>query len=257
MIHPTAIIDPAAQVSSEVEIGPYCIVGANVSIDSGCVLQSHVVIEGHTTIGKDNTFFPFSAIGGKTQDLKYAGEPTALIIGNGNVFRENTTMNRGTTAEIPTRIGDENLFLAYAHVGHECTVGNHCILSNNATLGGHCNIGDHVIISGLSGVHQFCNIGDHAMIGGCTKVTQDAPPFMIVDGNPASVRGVNIIGLTRRGFSKESISALKTLYKKIFLNKKINLKEALQAFSTSPLLEEPHVSQLVQFIEKSSRGIIR
>ena len=166
MIHPTAVIDPSAEIAEGVEIGPYSIVGANVSIGKGSLLKSHVVIDGYTKIGENNTFFPFSAIGQLTQDLKYAGEPTALEIGDHNTFRENTTIHRGTTEEIPTRIGNHNLFLAYSHVAHDCQVGNHCILSNNGTIAGHCTIGDYAIVSGLSAIHQFCNI--------CLLYTSDA-----------------------------------------------------------------------------------
>ncbi len=158
MIHSTAIIDPSSTVADDVEIGPYCVIGANVSIGSGCVLKSHVVIDGHTKIGEGNTFFPFAAIGPQTQDLKYVGEPTALIIGDNNVFRENCTIHRGTEEEVPTRIGNDNLFLCYSHVAHDCQIGNNCILSNNATLGGHCTVYDYAIISGLSAVHQLHSI---------------------------------------------------------------------------------------------------
>ena len=257
MIHPTAVIDPSAELASNVEIGPYSVIGANVVIGAGNVLKSHVVIEGHTTIGEDNTFFPFSAIGQITQDLKYVGEPTALIIGNGNTFRENTTIHRGTTEEIPTRIGDHSLFLSYSHVAHDCQVGNHCILSNNATLGGHCRVGDYAIISGLSGAHQFCNIGEHSLIGGCTKIVQDVPPFTIVDGNPATVRSLNQVGLQRRGFSKDTRHALKSAYKKLFLSKKDNLAERTDQLAASELAEDVHVARLIEFIRGSERGVIR
>ncbi|MBT8036631.1 MAG: acyl-ACP--UDP-N-acetylglucosamine O-acyltransferase [Verrucomicrobiae bacterium] len=257
MIHPTAIIDPTAKLASDVEVGPFCVVGANVQIGAGSVLKSHVVIEGHTTIGENNTFFPFAAIGQLTQDLKYDGEPTALIIGNGNTFRENTTIHRGTTEEVPTRIGNNNLFLAYAHVAHDCLVGNHCILSNNATLGGHSAVGDFAIISGLSGVHQFCQIGEHSLVGGCTKIVQDVPPFTIVDGNPATVRGLNLIGLQRRGFPKDSRRALKKAYKKLFLSKKNNMAELTEELATSEHAEDVHVARLIDFISTSERGVVR
>jgi len=257
LIHPTAVIDPSANVAEGVEIGPFSVVGANVNIGTGNVLKSHVVIEGHSTIGENNTFFPFSAIGQVTQDVKYIGEPTALIIGNHNTFRENTTVHRGTTEEIPTRIGDHNLILAYAHVGHDCQVGNHCILSNNATLGGHCQVGDYAIISGLSGVHQFCNIGEHSLIGGCTKIVQDVPPFTIVDGNPAAVRSLNLIGLQRRGFEKDTRRALKKAYKKLFLGKKKNLAELTEELAASEYAEDKNVARLIEFIRSSERGVVR
>ncbi|MBT8043745.1 MAG: acyl-ACP--UDP-N-acetylglucosamine O-acyltransferase [Verrucomicrobiae bacterium] len=257
LIHPTAVVDPSAKVAENVEIGPYSVVGADVVIGAGSVLKSHVVIEGHTTIGENNSFFPFSAIGQITQDLKYAGEPTALIIGNNNTFRENTTIHRGTTEEVPTRIGDHNLFLSYAHVAHDCQVGNHCILSNNATLGGHCWVGDYAIISGLSGAHQFCRIGEHSMVGGCTKIVQDVAPFTIVDGNPASVRGLNMVGLQRRGFDKETRRALKKAYKQLFLSKQSNLAERTEQLAQSEHARDASVARLIEFVRSSERGLIR
>ena len=257
MIHRTAIIDPTAEIDEDVEIGPYCVVEANVSIGKGSVLKSHVVISGHTTIGENNTFFPFSAIGQLTQDMKYAGEPTALIIGNNNTFRENCTIHRGTTEAIPTRIANHNLILSYAHIGHDCQVGSHCIFSNNATLGGHCEVGDYAIISGLSGAHQFCRIGEHSMIGGCTKIVQDVPPFMIVDGNPAVVRGFNIVGLKRRGFSKEDRRSIKNAYKKLFLPKGENMTALVDALASTEAIDEPYVARLVEFIRSSERGVVR
>jgi len=257
MIHPTAIIDPSAEIAEGVTIGPYSVVGANVSIGKGCVLKSHVVIEGYTKIGENNTFFPFSAIGQVTQDLKYDGEPTALEIGDHNTFRENTTIHRGTSEETPTRIGSHNLFLAYSHVAHDCIVGNHCILSNNGTLAGHVVMEDYGIVSGLSAVHQFCRIGEHSLVGGCAKIVQDIPPYMIVDGNPATVRGINLIGLQRRGFSEESRQNLKKAYKKILLNKKNNLAEAIESFEDSEAAQDPCVKHLIEFIRDSERGIIR
>ena len=257
MIHPTAIIDPSAEIAESVTIGPYSVIGANVSIGKGCVLKSHVVIEGYTKIGENNTFFPFSAIGQVTQDLKYDGEPTALKIGDHNTFRENTTIRRGTSEETPTRIGSHNLFLAYSHVAHDCIVGNHCILSNNGTLAGHVVMEDYGIVSGLSAVHQFCRIGEHSLVGGCAKIVQDIPPYMIVDGNPATVRGINLIGLQRRGFSEESRQNLKKAYKKILLNKKNNLAEAIESFEDSEAAQDPCVKHLIEFIRDSERGIIR
>ena len=257
LIHPTAVIDPSAQLADGVAVGPYSVIGANVNIGSGSVLKSHVVIEGHTTIGENNTFFPFSAIGQITQDLKYVGEPTALIIGDHNTFRENTTIHRGTTEEVPTRIGDHNLFLSYSHVAHDCQVGNHCILSNNGTLGGHCSLGDHAIISGLSGAHQFCRIGEHSLVGGCTKIVQDVPPFTIVDGSPAAVRGLNLVGLQRRGFDETTRRALKRAYKKLFLSKKVNLAQLTEELAESDLVDDVNVARLIDFIRTSERGVIR
>ncbi len=256
MIHPTAIISPDVELGTNVQIGPYCVIEANVRLGDRCHLHSHVVIHGHSEIGSDNEFFPFAAIGTKSQDLKYAGEPTSLIVGDRNVFRENTTIHRGTVGGSPTTIGSDNLFLAYSHVAHDCTVGNHVILSNNGTLAGHVTIDDHAIISGLSAVHQFCRVGAHCITGGITKIVQDIPPFTIVDGNPATVRGINLVGLQRRGFSEEDIRSLKTAYKKLFLKKEANLKAAIESLDPD-LAKKPLVTQLLSFIEGSERGIIR
>lgn len=254
MIHPTAIIAETAQLGSNVEIGPYCVINDNVKIGNGCKLHSHVVIDGTTSIGEDCEFFPFAAIGGKTQDLKYQGEPTSLVIGDRNVFRENTTVHRSTDNEVPTLIGDDNLFLAYAHVAHDCVVGNHTIFSNNATIAGHVTVEDYVIISGLAGIHQFCRVGKHSIVGGCTKIVQDVPPFVVVDGNPATVRGINVVGLQRRGFSEEEIKALKKAYKALFLKKERGIKEGIEELKDS---EAPIIRELLEFIGQVTRGLVR
>ena len=257
MIHPTAIISPTAQLGADVAVGPFCVIGAGVKLGDRCVLHSHVVIDGPCTIGSDNEFFPFAAIGGKTQDLKYLGEPTFLEIGDHNVFRENTTVHRSTHQEIPTRIGHHNLFLCYAHVAHDCQLGNHIIMSNNGTLAGHVEVGDYAIISGLTAVHQFCRVGEHSITGGCSKIVQDIPPFMIVDGNPASTRGLNQVGLQRRGFSEEDIRALKSAYKKLFLKKDQNMSISLSSLKATISASNPHVAALMSFVENSPRGVTR
>ena len=257
MIHSTAVIDPAATVASDVEIGPYCVVGANVNIGAGCVLKSHVVIDGYTTIGENNLFYPFSAIGQRTQDLKYVGEPTSLVIGDRNTFRENCTVHCSTSSDVPTRIGNDNLFLCYSHIAHDCQLGSHIILSNNGTLAGHCEVGDYVIISGLSAVHQFCRIGEHSISGGLTKVIKDVPPFTIVDGTDAVVRGVNLVGLQRRGFDEASCRALKNAYKKLFFNKKTNLADMTNELAESELGKDKNVARLIEFIRASERGVTR
>lgn len=257
MIHPTAIVSPLAVLGQNVRIGPYCVVGDHVVLGDDCILHSHVVLEGHSTFGRGNEFFPFAVIGGKTQDLKYIGEPTYLEVGDHNVFRENTTVHRGTFANLPTRIGSHNLFLCYSHVAHDCQLGNHIILSNSVGLAGHITVEDHVIVSGMAAVHQFCRIGKHSIIGGCSKVVQDVPPFMIVDGNPASTRGINQIGLQRRGFMEDEIKAVKGAYKKLFLKKDGNLSNSIGALKTSRAAATPHVAHLLDFIEKSERGVTR
>ncbi|MDA7889612.1 acyl-ACP--UDP-N-acetylglucosamine O-acyltransferase [Akkermansiaceae bacterium] len=255
-IHPSAIISPDAQIGKNVEIGPFCVVEGNVTLGDNCKLHSHVVIHGQSKIGNNNEFFPFAAIGIKSQDLKYAGEPTALEVGDRNVFRENVTIHRGTHEKLPTRIGNDNLILAYAHVAHDCQIANHNILSNNASLAGHVETEDYVIVSGLSGVHQFCRLGAHAIIGGMTKITQDIPPFTIIDGNPGQVRGINKIGLERRGFSEEDLRALKTAYKKLFFRKDLNLADAIASLPEDAATH-PRVKQLVDFIQTSKRGVMR
>lgn len=257
LIHPTALISPHARLHESVSVGPYCIIGDGVDIDADCVLHSHVVIQGICRIGVGNEFFPFAAIGGKTQDLKYAGEPTSLEIGAYNVFRENTTIHRSTAQDRPTRIGNHNLFLCYSHVAHDCQLGDHIILSNNGTLGGHVTVENHAIVSGLAAAHQFCRIGEHSIIGGCSKVTQDVPPYMIVDGNPAQTRGVNRVGLQRRGATDEELRALKHAYKTLFLRKDVNLTEAIATLCNSEHGSHPYCQHLINFIRSSERGIAR
>lgn len=257
MIHPTAIVSPLATLGQNVRIGPYCVVGDHVELGDDCVLHSHVILEGHSKIGRGNEFFPFAVIGGKTQDLKYLGDPTYLEVGDHNVFRENTTVHRGTHESLPTRIGSHNLLLCYAHVAHDCQLGNHIILSNSVGIAGHVIIEDHAIVSGMGAVHQFCRIGQHSIIGGCSKIVQDVPPFMIVDGNPANTRGLNLIGLQRRGFAEDDIKALKSAYKKLFLKKDGNLATSLNSLKAMHAADTPQVAHLIEFIEKSERGVTR
>ncbi len=257
VIHPTAIVSPLAKLGQNVRVGPYSIIGPHVELGDDCVLHSHVIIEGCAKIGRANEFHPFALIGGMTQDLKYLGEPTYLEMGDHNVFRENCTVHRGTTAEVPTRIGSHNYFLCYAHVAHDCLLGDHIIMSNNATLGGHITVEDYAILSGLCAVHQFSRIGRHSIVGGCSKVQQDVPPFMIIDGNPAATRGLNLVGLQRRGFPDDTIRALKSAYKKLFLKKDANLAIALSSLKATHAAADPHVAQLIGFIEASQRGVTR
>lgn len=257
VIHCTAIVSPLAKLAANVRVGPYCLIGPQVELGEDCVLHSHVIIEGSAKIGRGNEFFPFAVIGGKTQDLKYLGEPTFLEVGDHNVFRESVTIHRGTGGQAPTRIGSHNYFLCHAHVAHDCQLGDHIILSNNATLGGHVTVGDYAIVSGLSAVHQFCRIGQHSIIGGCAKVPQDVPPFMITEGHPAATRGVNLVGLQRRGFAEDDIRAIKSAYKKLFLKKDINLALAISSLKATHAASVPHVAHLIHFIESSQRGVTR
>ena len=255
MIHPTAVIDPGAQIGADTEIGPYCVIGSGVTIGHGCILANHVSVAGPTIIGEGNRFFPFSSIGQRSQDLKYTVEPTSLEIGDHNSFREFCTVNRGTAPGSKTIIGSHNNFLAYAHVAHDCTVGSHTIFSNNGTLAGHVVVEDHAVIGGLSGVHQFCRIGRHAILGGCTKIVQDVPPFMIADGNPAEVRGINQVGLERRGFTPDDIRSLREAYR-LLCRANLNVKQACEKIREE-LPPHDHLTHLLDFIEASKRGIVR
>ncbi len=255
MIHPTAIVDRRAQIAGDAEIGPYCMIGPDVVIGAECILKNHITVAGPSKIGRANLFFPFCSIGQRTQDLKYTGEPTYLEIGDQNSFREFCTVNRGTMPDTRTVIGSHNHFLAYSHVAHDCAVGDHVVFSNNGTLAGHVIVEDHAVIGGLSGVHQYCRIGRHAILGGCTKIVQDVPPYMIADGNPAEIRGVNQIGLERRGFEPEDIRALREAYRLLYRTN-LNVKQACESIRAELPFTE-HISHLVAFIEASKRGIVR
>ena len=254
-IHPTAVIDPKAELGKDVVIGPYCVIGPQVVLGEGCWLQNQVSIFGPTTIGARNRFHAFCSIGQQTQDLKYAGEPTYLEIGDDNCFREFSTVNRGTAVGAVTRVGNHGNFLAYSHIAHDCEVRDHVIFSNNGTLAGHVLVEEYAVLGGLSAVHQFCRVGQHAITGGCSKIVQDVPPFMVADGNPAVVRGINLVGLERRGFSTEAIRTLKEAYR-ILYRSNLNTKQALEELARSfPVTAE--IERLIRFIETSQRGIIR
>ena len=255
-IHLTAVVDPKARLGAGVKIGAYAVIEAGVELGEGTNVGHHATIEGPCRIGPLNEFFPYTAIGFKTQDLKYLGEPTYLEIGKGNVFREFSTVHRATGPGEKTVIGDGNLFLAYSHVAHNCVVGNKTIFSNNATLAGHVTVGDHAVISGLSAVHQFCRIGAHAIIGGCTKIVQDAPPYLVADGNPAILRGVNEVGLKRRGFPESDIKALRRAYR-ILADRTLNFSQAVEKIVASEDAANPHVKVLVEFLKTTQRGVIR
>jgi len=254
-IHPTAIVDPSAEIGAGTVVGPYCVIGANVVIGGSCWLQHHVTLQGPMRAGAQNKFYAYCSIGQQTQDLKYAGEPTYLEIGDENTFREFVTVNRSTTSEGKTRIGNRGNFLAYSHIGHDCTVGNEVVFSNNGTLAGHVQIGDNAVMGGLTAVHQFCRIGRFAITGGCSKIVQDVPPFMIADGNPAEIRGVNLVGLERRNFPAESVKLIKEAFRLIYRSKH-NTGQALEAVRKE-LPQSEELLEIVEFIEKTERGIIR
>lgn len=259
-IHPTAIIHEGAQVHPSVSVGAYSIIGANVQIGAGTQVGPHCVIEGHTTIGMDNHIFQFASLGAQPQDKKYAGEPTQLVIGDRNTIREFCTFNTGTSQdEGITRIGNDNWIMAYVHIAHDCVVGNQTILANNATLAGHVHVGDWVILGGLTGVHQFVQIGAHAMAGFASRVAQDVPPFMMIEGNPLSVRGFNIEGLRRRGFTPERLKAVKQMHKLLY-RQGLTLEAAQQAMQAlhSDIPEAAQDISLMQdFLASSTRGIAR
>jgi UDP-N-acetylglucosamine acyltransferase len=254
-IHPTAVVDPEAEISSDVVIGPYCVIEREVSIGAGCWLQNQVTICGPAKIGTKNRFHCFCSIGQQTQDLKYAGEPTYLEIGDSNCFREFVTVNRATAIGSVTRVGHRGNFLAYSHIAHDCVVEDDVIFSNNGTLAGHVLVQAHAIIGGLTAIHQYCRIGKHAITGGCSKIVQDVPPFMIADGNPAVIRGVNVVGLERRGVPAEKIRILKESYR-ILYRAKLNTKQAVKELEKS-FGDVAEARELIDFIEKSERGIIR
>ena len=254
-IHPTAIVDPTAEIGAGAVVGPYCVIAAGVVLGPECWLQNHVTLCGPMCAGARNKFYAYCSIGQQTQDLKYLGEPTYLEIGDDNSFREFVTVNRSTTAEGKTKIGSRGNYLAYSHIGHDCTVGDAVVFSNNGTLAGHVQVGDNAIMGGLTAVHQFCRIGRYAITGGCSKIVQDVPPFMIADGNPAEIRGVNLVGLERNKFEPESVKWIKEAFR-IFYRSKYNTRQALDAVREElPPTEE--IRQIIEFIEKSERGIIR
>ena len=255
-IHPTALVDASAQLADDVEIGPYSIIGEHVTIGAGTTVGAHAVITGHTTIGANNQIFHFVSLGEAPQDKKYAGEPTRLEIGDHNVIREFCTFNIGTVQDRGvTTIGSHNWIMAYVHIAHDCVVGDHTIFANNASLAGHAEIGDWVILGGFTGVHQFCKIGAHVMTGISSVVFKDIPPFVMASGQPAAPHGLNNEGLKRRGFTAESLTALKRAYKTLYREGN-TLAEAQTQLALSAV-KHAEVQQLLDFIERSERGIIR
>jgi UDP-N-acetylglucosamine acyltransferase len=253
MVHSTAIIHPGAQVGADCEIGPYCVIGEHVMLGPRCRLHSHVVIDGHTRLGEGNEIFPFASIGLKTQDLKWKGGVTHTAIGDNNTFREYVTVHSATGDGETTIIGSNNHILAYCHIAHNVRLGDHIIMSNVATLAGHIIVEDYAVVGGLAAIHQFCRIGKLSMIGGCSKVVQDVPPFMIVDGNPGEARTINKVGMERRGVSDEAQTALRQAYKILFRDG-LTISNALTKIE-SELPPLPEIQHLAQFVRSSERGI--
>lgn len=257
LIHPSAVIDPAARLGDNVRVGPFSLIGAEVEIADGTIIGPHCSVTGPTRIGRDNHFVGHVAVGGDPQDKKFAGERTELIIGDRNIIREFVTLNRGTgTGGSVTRIGNDNLLLAYTHVAHDCVVGNHCVFSNNSTLAGHVTVEDWVIMSGFAGAHQFCRIGAHAFIGMGVLISGDVPPYTMVgaeaQGRP---RGINSEGLKRRGFDSERIAAIKRAYRTLYVAG-LPLAEAKQQLAEQAQSSED-VRALLDFIERGERPLLR
>ncbi|MDA8432518.1 MAG: acyl-ACP--UDP-N-acetylglucosamine O-acyltransferase [Nitrospiraceae bacterium] len=255
-IHPTAIVDPKAEIGANVEIGPFCMVKAGVEIKRGARLLSNVVVEGATVIGEDCVIYPFSSIGFPPQDLKYKGEDTRLVIGNGTIVREYVSIHRASVGgEGATIIGDHSFLMAYVHIAHDCVIGSNVIMTNAATLAGHVLVEDFAYIGGLVAVHQFTRIGRYAMVGGFSGIGQDIPPYMIASGARAKLFGPNTIGLQRRGFSEKTINEIKKAYKILFREKR-TLKDALKKVQEE-FPSSSEIRHLVEFIEKNKRGICR
>lgn len=257
MIHSTAIIDRHAELDSTVEVGPFCVIGPQVKIKKGTQLHSHVVISGDTTIGEDNVFHPYSVIGGEPQDLKYKGEKTKLIIGNRNKIRECATLNTGTVdGGNITQLGDDNLIMAYVHFGHDVIIGNHCILANSVQLAGHVILEDYVTLNGQTAVQQFVKIGAHSYIGGQSGVERDVPPFLIAHGQrPCSIKGANIVGLRRRGFSAERISKINEAIK-LWTRSDVEKQQCLLDIE-SQYGELSEIKEFIEFIRDSKNGAMR
>ncbi|MFL0796513.1 MAG: acyl-ACP--UDP-N-acetylglucosamine O-acyltransferase [Cellvibrionaceae bacterium] len=256
MIHPQAIVDPTAKLADDVVVGPWTIIGPDVEIDAGSKIESHVVLKGPTKIGKNNHIFQFSSVGEDTPDLKYDGEPTRLVIGDNNVIREGVTIHRGTVQDRhETTIGDNNLLMAYAHVGHDCVLGNNIILVNNVALAGHVHVDDWAILGGYSGVHQFCRIGAHSFTGMYTSLTKDLPAYVTAFGTPGEAKTINAEGLRRRGFSKEAIAEINRAFKTVY-RRGLTLEDAKKQLAE--LAEkEPAVQVMLDSLNASQRGITR
>lgn len=259
-IHPSAIVDPAAQLADSVTVGPFTTIGPNVRIDEGCSIGAHCVIEGHTTIGRDNKIFQFASLGADPQDKKYKGEPTQLIIGDRNTIREFTTFNTGTVQDKGiTQIGDDNWIMAYVHVAHDCVIGDHNVIANSVQFAGHVTVGSYTLIGGISGIHQFVRIGDFAMLGFQTRLSQDLPPFVVAAGNPAEAQNVHQEGPRRRGFSAERLTMLKKMYRALY-RKGLTLEAAkaeIEQLRGQVPDADADIDKMLAFLAGAERGIVR
>ena len=257
LIHPTAIIDSSAVIASDVQIGPYCIIGPNVTIGAGTKLHSHVVVGGYTRIGEHNEIFQFASVGEVCQDLKYAGEETWLEIGDHNKIREHCSLHRGTVQDNSiTKIGSHNLLMVNTHIAHDCIIGDDNVIANNVGIAGHVHVGNHVIIGGNSGIHQFCKIDDYSLIGGASLIVKDVAAFNMVSGNPAKSHGLNIEGMRRKGWSKDTINYLRQAYRVIFRSG-LTKEEAIASVTEDILPHEPLVEHLLNSLTQSQRGLVR
>jgi len=256
LIHPTAVVDPAARIASGVIVGPYSIIGGHVEIAANCNVGAHVVIGGRTSLGANNRIYPFASLGLEPQDKKYAGEDTRLEIGNGNTIREYVTINRGTRQDAGvTRIGDDNWIMAYVHIAHDCRIADHCVLANNATLAGHVELGDYVTLGGSSLIHQFCRLGAHAFSAYGARINKDVPPFVTVSEGKARPRGLNAEGLKRRGFDEQRIRVLKEAYRLLYRSD-LTLEHAIAALQGMDDSNDD-VQQLIDFLRAGERSLVR
>jgi UDP-N-acetylglucosamine acyltransferase len=254
-IHPTAIIEPGAQLGADVVVGAYAYVGPKVQLGDGTVLHHHANVEGRTTLGRSCEVFPFTCIGTKTHDLKYTGGEPGLLIGDRNVFREYVSIHGATKADEFTRLGNDNVFLAYSHVAHDCIIGNHLVMSAQSALAGHVVVEDHVNIGWGTGVHQFCRLGAFSMAGGMSKVVQDVPPFLIVDGNAAIARAINKIGLERNGFTPEQVERAKNVFR-LFYRAGLNRTQAVDAIRAHEHAASAEYQHFLRFVGDSERGVV-
>lgn len=253
-IHPTAIIESSVELGEDVEIGPFAYVGGQARIGSGTVILHHASVEGNTVLGSKCELYPYCTVGGRTQDLKYRGGNPGLNIGDRNVFREYVSVHCATADGLSTSIGNDNTFLAYSHIAHDCRLGNHIVISNSVQIGGHVSIEDHVTLGGNSGVHQFCRIGAYAMISAYAKVVQDIAPFFIADGQPAVIRSINRVGLERKGFASDQLERVKQVYRVLFRDG-LNRSQALEKLAAHPQAQSVEFQRILDFAAKSERGL--
>ncbi len=256
LIHSTAIIDPSAELADDVSVGPFSVVGPKVQINAGSILGSHVVVKGPTSIGKNNRIFQFSSVGEDTQDMKYRGEPTRLEIGDSNIIREYCTIHRGTVQDKSlTKIGNDNLLMAYTHVAHDCIVGNHVIMANAASIAGHVLVEDFAILGGFTLVHQFCKIGQYSFSAMGSLISRDIPPYVLVGGQPTKPHGINAVGLERQGFSQDAIRQIKKAYKIVYKSG-LKLEDAIATLEEM-IADTPEIGNLVNFLKQTQRSILR